>query len=295
MLTGSHNFLMYEKITQSLAGRIAMVSLLPLSIHEMAKAKLLHQSLLDEVIYKGFFPYVYQHSVSIDEFYNQYILTYIERDVRQVLNSVDILDFQRFIRLCAIRTGNEVNYSDLANDAKISPNTAKAWLSVLVASNIVAILPPYFRNLGKRLIKRPRLYFLDTGLICSLLNIRNAQDLALHPLRGALIETFVMGELLKNKFNFGSPFDYYFWGEQQRMEIDFLIEKSLNDLIPVEVQASTTVMPSVFNTMNDWQTEHPEAHKTAYVVYGGDQELTFKNGTAVPWARIKELLDMLNK
>jgi Predicted ATPase (AAA+ superfamily) len=196
IVTGSQHFLMHEKISQTLAGRVALLTLLPLSVNELRDAGLLAGSATEQLL-KGFYPRPYVQPVDRAIWCANYISTYIEKDVRQVLQITDVVSFQRFLKLCAARVGNVINYADLARDADISPNTAKAWLSILEASYVIKFLYPYYRNFNKRVIKSPKLYFYDTALVCSLLGITSEQDLQMHPFRGALFESFAIAELYK--------------------------------------------------------------------------------------------------
>lgn len=200
ILTGSQNFLMHEKITQTLAGRIALLTLLPLSIQELSEANKTPEN-PSSVILKGLYPQVQTQNIDSRTWCNNYISTYVERDVRQLLNIVDVLTFQRFLKLCAARSGSQLNYAELARDTDVSPNTIKQWISILQASYIITLLPPYYKNFNKRVTKQPKFYFYDTALACALLGIKTQDDLFTHPLREALFETFIISDIVKYYYN----------------------------------------------------------------------------------------------
>ncbi len=296
ILTGSQNFLLNERISQSLAGRIGLVELLPLSVHELQEAALLPTK-IDELILRGGYPELYAHGTDLDKWFAAYIRTYIERDVRQAISTVDLVTFQKFLRLAAARVGNLISWSDLARDAdNMAPNTAKSWMSVLQASYIVTLLPPYFENVSKPLVKSPKLYFLDTGLACALLRIRTVDDLIVHPLRGALFESFIISELFKSKFNYGLLWDYFFWGEAQGYEVDVVIEKAYKKLIPLEIKASMTLNPAMFANVTKWLSEHrlqAQPEQKGYVIYGGDENIPAKAAEVISWRHVHDLIQKL--
>lgn len=190
--------------------------------------------------------------------------------MRQVLMIGDVLQFQRFLKLCAARVGNIVNYVDLARDCDISPNTAKEWLSVLEASFIVKLLPSYHGNFSKRAIKSPKLYFYDTALVCSLLGIKTSEELSFHPIKGALFESFVISELFKYNFNHNEQPALFFWRDAQGREIDCIIETSLHNVVPVEIKAGKTVQPDFFRGIAQWQDVTKQTETRGRVISGGD-------------------------
>ncbi len=289
IITGSQNFLMYEKITQTLAGRIALLTLLPLSIDELQQAKKLPAT-LEQTLLKGFYPRLYMHAINPSVWYSNYIATYVERDVRQILAIGNLISFQKFLKLCAARIGNVVNFAELARDADISPNTAKSWLSVLETSYIIKLLHPYYQNFSKRIIKSPKLYFYDTGLACFLLGIQNSDDLFNHPLRGALFESFVISELFKYQYNQIKTPNIYFWRDIQGHEVDCIIEKSYKDLIPVEIKAGMTVIPSFFKGILQWQEILNRKDLSGFIVYAGPDDFQRSHGTIISWKNIKKLM-----
>ena len=241
ILTGSQQFGLLSGVTQSLAGRVGMTRLLPLALGELPAGDV--ESLgLDGLMLRGLYPALHAQPVTPEDWFASYVATYVERDVRQVLNVQDLSAFQRFLRLCAGRTGQLLNLSALAGEAGIAQSTARAWMSVLEASDLVYLLPPYHRNFGKRVVKSPKLYFVDVGLACWLLGIRSAEVLNLHPLRGALFETWVVGEFLKARLNVGQPPDLYFWRDNNGLEADIVFEMA-GRLQTVEIKSGQTVTP----------------------------------------------------
>lgn len=238
VLTGSQQFGLLAGVTQSLAGRVGLTRLLPLAFDEMPSAS--RQLTIDSILLMGGYPLLHSQPIMAADWFASYVATYVERDVRQVLNVQDMGAFQRFLRLCAGRSGQLLNLSTLAGETGISHSTARAWLSVLESSDLVFLLPPYHRNFGKRLVKTPKLYFLDAGLACWLLGIRSPDVLALHPSRGALFETWVVGEFVKGRFNLGLPADLYFWRDNNGLEADLVFEIGTR-LQPLEIKSGQTV------------------------------------------------------
>jgi len=211
ILSGSHSFLLNQHITQSLAGRVAILNLLPLSIRELQEQGIPFDK-YEDLIFKGFYPRIYDKKIDPVDFYPNYLQTYIERDVRLLQNIHDLNHFIRFIKLCAGRIGQLLNLSSLANDCGISVNTAKAWISVLEASFTIYLLQPHHKNYNKRLVKMPKLYFYDSGIACSLLEIRSANQLSSHYARGSLFENLMISELIKGRFNNGLRNNCFFFG-----------------------------------------------------------------------------------
>lgn len=279
VLTGSQQFGLLSGVTQSLAGRVGMTRLLPLSLAELPAASLAE---LDTLLLRGQYPALHAQTLLPADWFASYVATYVERDVRQVLNVQDLSAFQRFLRLCAARTGQLLNISALAGDAGISSQTARSWLSVLEASDILFLLPPYHRNFGKRLVKSPKLYFVDTGLACWLLGIRDTETLALHPLRGAVFETFIVGEFLKSRLNAGRPSDLYFWRDNNGLEADLLFETP-GGLQAIEIKAGRTV------TSDYIRAGQRAAHFAAgealrpWLVYGGEDTYERSGVRVIGW------------
>ena len=282
VLTGSQNFLLHEKITQSLAGRVALFTLLPFSIQELLDAQKLSAGSEDQMK-KGFYPKLYDDvNVDVNYLYMTYVATYIERDVRSVLQISDLIAFQKFLKLCAARIGNIVNFADLARDCDISPKTAKAWASVLEASYIIKFVHPFYKNFSKRLIKSPKLYFVDSGLACYLLGIKTVQDLFLHEMRGALFESMIMMELYKFYFNKAEQAPIYFWRTTQGQEIDCVIEKSFDQQILIEMKASVTWRQEFASNLYAWEAISGKKPVSACVIYAGNNYFA-GDVQAVPW------------
>jgi len=239
IISGSQNFQLMERVTQSLAGRTYIHELLPLSASELAKAALLPED-VDEFILKGGYPRLYDKQEQSDIWKRAYLRTYAERDVRQVLAIRDLSSFSRFLALCAGRSGQLLNMASLANDAGIDVKTAQQWLSVLETSYLVFLLKPHYRNFNKRIIKAPKLYFFDTGLACTLLGIRSTKELRFHPLRGHLFENMVISELWKNRLNAGEEPSLWYWRDSQGHEVDAILETP-DGIAVFEIRSSATV------------------------------------------------------
>jgi len=284
VLTGSSNFLLMETISQTLAGRTAVLNLLPFSMEELPAS---HES-TESVIFKGHYPRVYDRELAPEDFYPAYIQTYIEKDVRLMKNIGDSNAFMLFVRLCAGRTGQLLNYSSLASDAGISPNTVKAWLSILESSFIVYRLQPHYINFSKRLVKSPKLYFYDTGVACSLLGIKNADQVAVHYLKGALFENLIINEFIKREVNRGGPRRPWFWQDSQGKEIDCMLELE-EGLMPIEVKSGKTISTSYFDNLRYWQNLAGSGKDKACVVYGGDQSLNTSSGKLVSWRELRSI------
>ncbi|MGB5288910.1 MAG: ATP-binding protein, partial [Ignavibacteriaceae bacterium] len=225
IITGSHNFLMQEKISQTLAGRVAILTLLPFSLEEIRRED--SEEDFPNYIFSGFYPPIYDRKIEPSDWYPNYIRTYLERDVRLIKNIPDLNSFTLFVKLCAGRIGQLLNLSSLAIEAGISVNTAKSWLSILEASYIAYRLEPHFQNFNKRLVKMPKLYFYDTGLACSLLGLESVDQISTHYLVGSLFENLVLSDLIKHKMNYGLNNNFYFWRDKLGREVDCLIESGL--------------------------------------------------------------------
>ncbi|WP_375446465.1 ATP-binding protein [uncultured Fibrella sp.] len=288
ILTGSQNFLLLESINQSLAGRTAVLRLLPLSYEEQSQNGLL-PSTPDELLVQGSYPRLVTRHLAPADFYPSYIQTYLERDVRSLKNIADLSKFTRFLRLCAGRIGSALNLSSLANDCGVSVNTAKAWMSVLEASYVVYLLPPHYENFSKRLIKSPKLYFYDTGLVCSLLGLRRADLLESFYMRGNLFENLVVSEVLKHAYNQGQLANCYYWQDKTGREVDLLIETELG-LLPIEIKAGMTLNKDYFDQLTYWNKLSGNPSANSYVVYGGNTLQSTSSGTFVPLSGLARLL-----
>lgn len=293
ILTGSQDFSVNQAITQSLAGRVGIITLLPLSIHELAVNHML-QSTMDEAVFFGGYPRLYNRTIDPLDFYPGYIKTYVERDVRQLINVGDLDTFQKFIRLCAGRTGQILNLTSLGNDCGISHNTAKSWISLLQASYIIFLLQPYHGNISKRLIKSPKLYFFDSGLACSLLKIKNADELFDHYNKGGLIEGFVIADLYKQYCHSGREPSLFFWRDTQGHEIDCVLEQGNNKLIAIEIKAGQTFSPSFFEGLSYWKNNVvSDAVVKNFVIYAGEQEQSRQQGDVMSWKNIGDFVERI--
>ena len=288
ILTGSQNFLVNEAINQTLAGRISLFTLLPLSIRELQQASLLPVT-IEELIFKGQYPRLYSSNLNSMEMYPDYIRTYIERDIRSLKNIMDLSVFQKFIGLCAGRIGQLLNMTSLANDAGISLATAKSWLSLLEASYIIFLLQPYHTNVGKRLVKTPKLYFYDSGVACSLLGIESAAQLTQHYLRGGLVESLLIAELYKERYNQGKVPRLYFWRDKLGHEVDCLIIQA-DKQIPIEIKAGKTPGSDYFDGLDYWYTINKK-NPHGYVLYAGDETQERSLGKLVSWRSLSVMQD----
>lgn len=281
MLAGSHNFLLMQSFSQSLAGRTAVLKLLPFSHKEMVEGRILPDS-VEKEIFTGGYPRIYDKEIDPTFYYQSYIQTYLERDVRLIKNIVNLNNFIKFIKLCAARIGQLLNVSSLANECGISVSTATEWLSVLEASYICYRLTPDFNNFNKRLVKTPKLYFYDTGLACSLLNINSAEQLSTHYLRGGLFENLVINEVIKNKFNNAKIPDLTFWRDSTGNEID-LIEYDGTRRKAYEIKSGQTFSQEFFKGIVKWSVLSGNPKDDNYVIYNGKRRYVTSNGTAIPW------------
>ena len=276
IMSGSHNFLLMENISQSLAGRTAILRLLPFSHEEMKEGGVLPRS-LNEEIFTGAYPRIYDKAIPPTDYYPNYIQTYVERDVRMMKNIGDLDKFVRFIKLCAGRIGQLLNLSSLANDCGISVPTASAWISVLEASYICFLLKPDWVNFSKRLVKSPKLYFHDTGLACSLLDIRAASQVDTHFLRGGLFENLVVSGFVKRAWNDGRVPDLRFWRDSQGNEID-LLEYEGDSVTAYEIKSGATFSPDYFRGLTKWARLAGASPRQLQVIYAGTTSLNTSNG-----------------
>ena len=286
ILTGSQNFSLMAHIAQSLAGRSALVQLLPLSIAELNAAGQLPPD-TDSMLLRGGYPALYARALNPARWLADYTMSYLERDVRQITQVHDLAAFQRFLRLCAGRTGQLLNLANLAQEAGVAQSTARAWLSVLEASYIVQLLPPHHRNLGKRVVKAPKLYFVDAALAASLMGIQTAAQISVHPLRGALFETLIVGEFFKARFNSGYPSNLYFWRDNVGLEVDLLIDEP-EGLRPVEIKSSATVTEDLFKGLHKWIAAAGTAARHPRLVCAGPDRYTRSGIEVRPWQEATE-------
>ncbi|MFH2065462.1 MAG: ATP-binding protein [Pseudomonadota bacterium] len=288
ILTGSQQFELMERISQSLAGRTALVRLLPFSLNE-AYSSFRDLPSVDEVLYTGSFPRIFDKKLDPTEAMQFYVNTYIERDLRKLINIKDLSKFEIFLKLCAGRSGQILNYSSLGNDCGVNHNTVKSWLSVLEASYLIKLLQPYYRNYNKRLIKSPKLYFLDTGLACFLLNIVNQDQLSSHPLKGALFETFVLTEILKKRFNSGKTDHLYFFRDNSGNEVDLICDYG-KEVKAIEIKSGQTVAEDFFNGLLYFAKLHGKELES-HIIYGGNQTYKRNQVKVVGWKDLKDKID----
>lgn len=286
-LSGSQNFLLLERISQSLAGRVAILRLLPFSLSETGETG---HSFADweDAAFTGGFPRIFHRGIAPVDFYPAYVSTYIEKDVRSMRNIGSLSTFHTFLKLCAGRVGQLLNMQSLATDAGVSPNTAKDWLSVLEASYVIHYLHPHHRNFNKRLVKSPKLYFCDTGLVCSLLGLEDAGQLRTHYLKGGIFENLIVNEQLKARWHRGRPANAYFWQNRTRQEIDMLIESG-GRTHPVELKSGKTRSPSFFDNLQYWQELSGIPSEMLHVVYGGEEDVTTAEGNFIGWRNAQRL------
>lgn len=287
VLSGSQHFLLMEQVTQSLAGRVAILQLLPLSLLEMKNAELPLSS-VEETMFTGGYPRIFNQEITPYDFHTSYLQTYVERDVRQLRQVSDLDLFVRFIRLCAGRIGQLLNVHSLASDVGISTPTAQAWLSVLQTSHIIFLLQPHFKNFNKRLVKTPKLYFTDTGLACNLLGIEKAEQLTSHFLRGGLFENLIILELLKNRYNQGKKSNLYFWRDNHGREVDCLVE-NIDRFKAIEIKSSQTTNSAFFDGLNFWKDLTADATESMSVVFGGDISIQAAKGDYISWRNLERL------
>ena len=297
ILSGSQNFHLQQAISQSLAGRCSTLKLLPMSFRELNRKP--NHDIFEfgretpdmpdapgnpfEQILRGGYPPIYDRGIKPTNWYAQYTQSYLERDVRQLVNVGDLETFERFLRLTAGRSGQILNMDSLANDTGVSPVTVKRWISLLCASYIVFLLKPHSRNFNKRLIKTPKLYFYDTGLLCYLLGIRSVRNLELHSQRGAIFETYIISELCKSCFNAGVESPMYYWRDSQGHEVDLLIEDG-EDLYPVEIKSGQTVSGNMMSGLDYWCKL--DGTDSGMLIYGGRDNYTRSGIQIRSWASV---------
>jgi uncharacterized protein len=296
ILTGSQQFHVMEKVTQTLAGRTALVNLLPFSLDELLGRtstdpwrldELQPQSAqpsftLEEIIFKGLYPRIHDKGLEPHDWLSAYYRTYVERDVRDLANIGNLETFQRFVRLCAGRSGQLLNLSSLALDAGISHTTARNWISILQAGFIIHLLPPHFANFSKRIVKTPKLYFLDTGLLCYLLRIRESAELVTHAMKGHIFETFVLAELYKAFAHRGETPPLYFWRDKTGHEVDVVIDTG-SRLIPIEIKSSETVGRSLFDGLKYYISLGSPVSETGVLIHGGNGLYQREQFLIRPW------------
>lgn len=289
ILTGSQNILLQENISQALAGRIAILKLLPFSLEELKSTKY-DPGNAEEYIFTGSYPRIYDKKINPPDWYPNYIQTYIERDVRLIKNISDLNTFQKFIKLCAGRIGQVLNLLSLGNDCGITHNTAKAWISILESTYIIFLLRPYHKSFNKRLIKMPKLYFYDTGLACSLLGIQNKQQLSTHYSGGGIFESLILSEIIKYRLNRGLEPHCYYWKDRTGHEVDCIIENK-KSLLSVEIKFSKTIADDFFNGLRYWSRVTNKVNIRPYLIYNGKEHQQRSFGEVIGWKGINSILE----
>lgn len=281
MLAGSHNFLLMENVNQSLAGRTAVLKLLPFSHHEMSLGNILPKQ-VDEEIFKGAYPRIYDKDIAPIDYYPYYIQTYVERDVRLMKNIGDLSKFIRFIKLCAGRIGQLLNLSSLANESGVAVSTISTWVSILEASYICYLLKPDHNNYAKRLVKTPKLYFYDTGLACSLLDIRSPEQVSTHFLRGGLFENLIINDFIKKSYNKGEAPNLTFWRDSTGNEVD-LLRTIEGKQYAYEIKSGATYSSDFFKNISKWAKLSGAPPEQCSVIYNGDKDMKTSLGNVISW------------
>jgi len=287
ILTGSQQFNLLSGVTQSLAGRSALLSLMPFSFAELSSCSRAPTT-QEEAIFKGGYPPLFSQEIDASAWLGNYVRTYIERDVREIVNVRNLVQFRNFVKLCAGRTGQTLNLSSLASDCGISHNTARSWISILETAYIVVLLPPYYKNFNKRIVKSPRLHFIDTGLAAWILGIQSAEQIKSHPLRGPLFESYVVSELLKEWFNLAKESNLYYWRDSHGIEIDILIDKG-DKVVPVEIKSGKTFSADFLKPLQKWYAYAQNPAEESVLVYGGEKKIKTRGCRVTPWNSIHEI------
>ena len=281
IITGSHNFLLMEQISQSLAGRVGISKLLPFSMKEIEG----HDIDKNELILKGFYPRIYDQNIRPDVFYKNYISTYIEKDIRQIKKVMKLDLFIKFMKILAGRTGQELNLKSIGEDCGVSHVTIIDWVSILEASFIIHRIRPFYNNYNKRLVKSPKIYFTDTGLVCNLLGIRKKEELDYHFLKGNIFETFIINEVVKANYNVGEKFELYYWRDSHKKEIDLIIDHGL-EKNGIEIKSSGTINEKYFDGLKYWSELTKIERRKMYLIYGGEENLIRNDMNVVSWKNI---------
>ncbi len=300
ILTGSSQFLLIENITQSLAGRIITFKLFPLTYTELyeypadsnfesvfrvrhSQRDKVDQDTLYQMIWQGFYPRIHDKHIDSYRWYENYILTYVERDVRNLLRVKNLRLFASFLKMVASQSGQLMSYANISNSIGVSVPTIKEWISILETSGLIFILPPYFENFSKRIVKTPKIYFVDTGLLCHLLSIRNVEHLKAHPLLGSIFENFMVSECFKRFYNLGETPPLYFWRDQSGNEVDLLIHDGLGSF-PLEFKLSRSYHSDFKKGIEQWLSLEKNPAKSGLLVYCGEHSLQTNAAVpAVPW------------
>ncbi|MBF0407500.1 MAG: ATP-binding protein [Candidatus Riflebacteria bacterium] len=292
ILTGSQQFEVTNRVNQSLAGRTALLKLLPFAVSELNID--LTSADIDRLILTGFYPRIHDQKLDPVQALGDYIETYVERDLRQLINLKDLNLFEKFLKLCSGRIGQLLNLQSLASDTGISHTTARSWISLLEASYIIFLLPPFFRNISRRLIKAPKLYFFDVGLASRLMGLENTKQVSRDPLRGNLFENLVVIEALKFRFNRGKPANMFFFRDSRGSEVDLVLEYG-RELVPIEIKSGATVAGDFFKGIRLFESLFPEAHGNGALIYGGDLSFNRENTITAPCTKITQTISNLEK
>ncbi len=288
VITGSQNLLLHHKISQSLSGRVALFTLLPFSIEELQHTKLAKDDFEDYFV-SGFYPRIYHEDLDPAKWLSDYIQTYLERDVRQISNIIDLHRFQQFLKLCAGHIGQMLNFSSFGNTLGISYHTAQNWLSVLEASYVVFRLYPFHRNFNKRLVKTPKLYFYDIGLASVLLGLKSKEHAQLHFAKGPLFENLVIADLMKSIYNLGNRPDFYFWRDNTGNEIDLIVDEGTHQKA-IEIKSSRVINTDFFKGLGNWSKISGASPDDLFLIYGGDEMQTRANGNVAGWKTASKVL-----
>jgi uncharacterized protein len=286
ILTGSAQLELMQNVSQSLAGRTAILRLLPFSLSELKKGYKKEYT-IDELLITGFYPRIYDKKLKASEALSFYVNTYIERDIRNLLNIKDLSRFETFLRLCAARTGQILNLSNLGNECGINHNTAASWLSMLEASYILFRLKPHYNNLSKRLVKAPKIYFYDTGLASYLLDINEVRQMKYHPLKGNIFETLVVSELLKARYNAVKESNLYYFRDNVGNEVDLILDNA-GKVLPLEIKSGATFSEDMLKNLNYYLKINKNLQSKATLIYAGDKSFDYKN------YRIVSVFDIFN-
>ena len=287
VLTGSSQFSLVSGITQSLSGRVGAVTLLPFSVGELLASGETDVS-LEDLLVKGFYPPLYDRGIDSHTWYSNYVSTYVERDVRQLINIRDLRTFQAFLRVCASRSGRLINMSSISQDIGISHNTVRAWLSILEASYIIYFLTPYLPNIAKRQVKTPKMHFIDTGLLSWLLGIRDPAQIDLNPMKGQLFESFAVSELLKSRFNRAEPSDLCFYRDTSGLEVDVILERGTK-ITPIEIKSSRTMKADLLRGVEKFSSMAGDATAGSALIYAGDESRKWRETDIISWRDIGSL------
>ncbi|MEY3450721.1 MAG: hypothetical protein RL711_546 [Bacteroidota bacterium] len=277
ILTGSNNFLLQQNISQTLAGRIGYLNLLPFSIQELQSASLMPEN-DNQLMFQGCYPPIYDQQILASDWCPNYIRTYIERDVRQIKNINDLIIFEKFMRIMAGRTGQELNLSGISVELGVDLKTIQSWIGILESSFIIFLLKPHFNNFNKTIIKRPKIYFYDTGLVCSLLGITHHHQLVNYPLKGAIFETMVIAEMIKKRNNLGLPNNLYYWRDKSGYEVDIIVD-NIDSILPIEIKSGNTIQKEFLKNLFYYNRLR---HKNeGLLLYGGELDQKRSDGIRI--------------